>query len=432
MASTSQQPKKSHKRKSAAADLAMDVQVAVEEASSSAGPAFVNFPSVRPSKSTPFTMYSREASSSSALTKQYTMIAGETEDVEFSSHNRDQRLDAEGSDCQYLPAIYDPSTQTLHVHPSAPLYLLAHSVKRLKSAGLSAAPAADQRALYKAKRNDLGEAFGTRKAKVQIRAEERNKVDVGAMEGVRGHLMESIGEMKVEDGPEKPSDVIPTPNITTSDVTAVYSRDSIIPPSEWSAIDVSQLLEAKDDKARVGLLPFRRSLWLQDKCRVIANLKDKSLRRTQMRFLYYLSCLLAFHDFAPRLSKTASSELSAKFPGVPRQLIDGLITRFSETAAKKHSVTEKMKTKLLAWICLLYLLLDGYAVEVGRVAKDLKMEPTKVATVYKSLGCTVNMATPAEREKQGLTMAEASASRKAILVAPVTFPKTKKRGPVKR
>ena len=43
------------------------------------------------------------------------------------------------------------------------------------------------------RRNDLGEAFGTKKAKSQIRAEERNRVDVGAMQGVKGHLMESIG-----------------------------------------------------------------------------------------------------------------------------------------------------------------------------------------------------------------------------------------------
>jgi DNA-directed RNA polymerase I subunit RPA49 len=50
---------------------------------------------------------------------------------------------------------------------------------------------------WKTRRNDLGEAFGTRKAKSQIRAEERNRVDVSAMEGVKGHLMESIGETEV-------------------------------------------------------------------------------------------------------------------------------------------------------------------------------------------------------------------------------------------
>jgi hypothetical protein len=45
-----------------------------------------------------------------------------------------------------------------------------------------------------AKRDMLGEAFGTRKAKSRIRANERNKVDASAQEGVRDHLMVTIEE----------------------------------------------------------------------------------------------------------------------------------------------------------------------------------------------------------------------------------------------
>lgn len=44
------------------------------------------------------------------------------------------------------------------------------------------------------KRDILGEAFGTRKAKSRIRANERNKVDASAQEGVRDHLMATIEE----------------------------------------------------------------------------------------------------------------------------------------------------------------------------------------------------------------------------------------------
>jgi DNA-directed RNA polymerase I subunit RPA49 len=101
---------------------------------------------------------------------------------------------------RYLPALYDPSTSILHIHPSAPLYLLVHRVKRLKNAPLISQASKDQRLEYRIKRNDLGEVFGTRKAKSQIRAEERNRVDVGAMQAVKGHLMESIGEKAVVEG----------------------------------------------------------------------------------------------------------------------------------------------------------------------------------------------------------------------------------------
>lgn len=62
----------------------------------------VNFPSVRPSKSTPFTIYCRDTASTFDLTKRLTLIAGETEDVEFFSTNRHQPSSTDGADCSYV------------------------------------------------------------------------------------------------------------------------------------------------------------------------------------------------------------------------------------------------------------------------------------------------------------------------------------------
>ena len=41
-------------------------------------------------------------------------------------------------------------------------------------------------------RNNLGETFGTKKAKAAIRARERNRVDIDAMKNVAGHLQDTI------------------------------------------------------------------------------------------------------------------------------------------------------------------------------------------------------------------------------------------------
>lgn len=100
---------------------------------------------------------------------------------------------------RYVPAVYDPSTKTLHVHPTTPLYLLAHRVKRMREAPLSTTQVSD---MWKQRRNNLGETFGTRKAKSQIKAEERNKVDVNAMQSVKARLMESIGGVEAKDDGE--------------------------------------------------------------------------------------------------------------------------------------------------------------------------------------------------------------------------------------
>ena len=352
-----------------------------------------NFPAIRPSAKTPFIAYTRDDGSSDPFAEQHTLIAGETEDVEFFSTNRDRTGSTEGADCQYLPAIYDPEKGTLDIHTSAPLYLLAHRVKRLRTAHGPTA-GASRAADYRAKRNDLGEAFGTKKAKSQIRAAERDKVDVGAMQGIKGHLMETIGEKAPEETGESrsysillaarlmpvalPSELIPTPDTTISEPLLVYPRASIIPDAEFSSIDASSLLKARDDKSRAGLLPWRRSRFVEEKLRTAAQSSAPSAARKQTaRLAYYLAALLAFNDLSPRLSKISKSELPSKFPGLPTQVLNGMLERFAEPISKRHTVSEKMKTKLLAFICTLFLVLDECNTDATRVAKELNIVPNK-------------------------------------------------------
>jgi DNA-directed RNA polymerase I subunit RPA49 len=62
----------------------------------------VNFPSVRPSKKTPYTVYTRDPGSSSSMNDQHTLLVGETEDVEFFSTNQLEKREGDGSDCQWV------------------------------------------------------------------------------------------------------------------------------------------------------------------------------------------------------------------------------------------------------------------------------------------------------------------------------------------
>ena len=57
---------------------------------------------------------------------------------------------------------------------------------------------------------------------------------------------------------------------------------------------------------------------------------------------------------------------------------------------------------------------------------------TRVVTVYKSLGCKVEIPIAAEREKAGISAAEASQNKKAVLKAPVEFPRDRIRGQTRR
>jgi DNA-directed RNA polymerase I subunit RPA49 len=52
--------------------------------------------------------------------------------------------------------------------------------------------------------------------------------------------------------------------------------------------------------------------------------------------------------------------------------------------------------------------------------------------MYKNLGCSITLLSPEDRSKLGITMDEARLNRKAVMKAPVVYPKPKTRGPVKR
>ena len=88
---------------------------------------------------------------------------------------------------RYLVGVHNKRTGITTLR-AAPLHLLTHRVKALKS--LKSAPVSAQERIQA--RATLGETFGTKKAKANIRAQERNRVDVSAMEGVAQHLQDRI------------------------------------------------------------------------------------------------------------------------------------------------------------------------------------------------------------------------------------------------
>lgn len=86
-----------------------------------------------------------------------------------------------------MVAVHNKRTNTTVLRP-APLHILSRQVKALK--GIEPAPVSALERLQA--RSMLGETFGTKKAKANIRAAERNKVDVSAMEAVAGTIQASI------------------------------------------------------------------------------------------------------------------------------------------------------------------------------------------------------------------------------------------------
>jgi DNA-directed RNA polymerase I subunit RPA49 len=77
----------------------------------------VNFPANRPAKKTPFTIYKREneANSQADFSKQPTLIAGETGDMEFFSINKDFDMPEENYNCQWVTLHDSHAVQILNI-----------------------------------------------------------------------------------------------------------------------------------------------------------------------------------------------------------------------------------------------------------------------------------------------------------------------------
>lgn len=100
------------------------------------------------------------------------------------------------------------------------------------------------------------------------------------------------------------------------------------------------------------------------------------------KYLYYLSVLHTFHDKTPKISSLPTSEVPGLFPGVPSQIVNGVLGRFTERSGKKYNVTDRCKTKLLAWMCVIYLTVDGWSTDIAKVATDLKQKPAKCVSPF--------------------------------------------------
>ena len=89
--------------------------------------------------------------------------------------------------CRYFVGVHNKKTGVTTIR-QAPLHVFTQEVKALK--GLE--PAAVTVLQRLEARAYLGEAFGTKKAKLAINAQQQSKVDISSMKNVADHLQESV------------------------------------------------------------------------------------------------------------------------------------------------------------------------------------------------------------------------------------------------
>ncbi|KIJ61208.1 hypothetical protein HYDPIDRAFT_97072 [Hydnomerulius pinastri MD-312] len=402
-----------------------------DQRKSQIGPVLANFPSIKPTKSTTFKCYQTAKKAKTSADDEEdgnfaelpTLIAGETDAVDFYSSDETQRASV-GS--RYYVGVHNKRTGVTTIR-QAPLHIITHQVKALKSLQPSTVSVLQRLEARAA----LGESFGTKKARQAIKAQERNKVDVSAMETVADHLQESI-QRNTQALPSKEeaqatansTRLVPSFNADAEIPSEIYPLHNVIPEAEWKALSPTAILGASTSKERTALLPYQRSSWVNQHLTTVCASPSPS--KTDVKILVYISAMMMFRNLTFR--NVDKSAIQEKLSAVPSIVVDGLLSRFTETArgSTQPQTTSQTETMLLTHMFALCLRIDDYATDTSLIANDLSQKVDTINSLFKSLGCTVSKLTITDLKRLGLPDS-AGETKRAVLKTPLAFPKPRVR-----
>ncbi|GAA5989774.1 hypothetical protein JCM5350_000135 [Sporobolomyces pararoseus] len=453
----------SRKRQKGPQGQPIHVQVATSSTSTTPSPALALFPSAQPPSKTPYSLYQDD-------TQTHSLLAAETSEIEFESRNHlgssaSEDVGAGGEDkgysTEYMLGVHNPRTNTLTLH-STPLHLFTPSIKSLKPSPESLA-SRDHQSLMTQQRALLGSTFGTKKAIRQLNSQQRNKLNQESfgtgqtIKILQTHLQSSIEQasshlpsLETLEQTANLAKPIPKPNFSAQTPEQVYSLDDLISPSELNSIDLSPFLSAQGNKERLALLPGggRKPQFLWTKFKQILPLRNEvegslpnpsKKDRQRLKLVIHSSYLFAFRQIVVPGKIVDKSKLIEKLGKPPPVVIDSLLERYTEPirggtssdGGEQRKVTSFMELKLLSYLLVLVLRIDGYSTDVDSIAQDLGMGRQKVGELFRSLGCQLVVPTATDREKlvqtgMASTVAEAAKMKKASLKVPLEFPKERK------
>ncbi|KAF9209457.1 DNA-directed RNA polymerase I subunit rpa49 [Haplosporangium sp. Z 27] len=397
-----------------------DVEAGVE------GPYLAVFPGISPDKSIPFNVYKPD-NEDAKTKKKRRILEADTGKVEFVGQNF-----GEGSRqgfCRYVIAIRDKETDKV-TFKDAPVIAVNRTIKSLKNAKLHVSA----REQFLQAKNTLGEAFGTKKIKQQIKSVERNAVNVNTLESVASILHDSIAaktsalpskvEIKTQADEDRP---IPPYDINATKVEDIYKIDSLITPAEYQLIPFKTLLDKTTQP--LSVLPFQDSTYVNNGLKAALSTSKKD--RHRIRLLMYINFLMAFRTIPEK--KLGDTETVNRIMGdIPSLILENFYERFTETPQgsekKRYNFTPKCRDKILCWIFAIALTLENFNIDASVMTTDLSLRQTKVNELFKSLGCKISEATATQKAQASANEDEPKAMKRAILTVPLTFP-LPKRGP---
>ena len=187
-------------------------------------------------------------------------MAGASENVVFHGNN----LDYVPSLPNYAVGILDEHSDTLKLF-ATPLIRLDSTPASLINASVGQGNAVKDQEMYRQARTELGDTFGNKRRKTQLRTEERGKIDAALLKSSQAAIMSNIKQttqhMPTKEEQQMRLDEarpVPPYNLDAVVLEEVYPLSGIFEDSILRAVDTDKFFAMdKDIEERIALLPFQ-------------------------------------------------------------------------------------------------------------------------------------------------------------------------------
>ncbi|KAL6929169.1 hypothetical protein ACO0SA_002509 [Hanseniaspora valbyensis] len=410
------------------------LKLSLVETSTENASCIVNFKGNDIPKSSTFKLYTKRNNKEYLKDEDYgnLLLQGENDRLEYIANtNSNDPFD-------YYLGVIDEDEKDIKVFKTSFLKdskIISKSKKNLKGPTIRNE---DKNIRMSTKRNALGEAFGTTKAKKAIADIERNRVDSEKLlensQDIIDNVASKVSNLPTRDQMEQDIER-PTPacNPDASDVMDIYPIENIVNKKLLSNIRLNDIISLSDEEI-LQIFPYSKSGFIQDK---VAQFNENT-PMIKWQLLYFTSLLFAIFKNKNLHSK---EKLVEKFDDNNKPsdvLVDHILktftvykvsSSFGRSKDQSFTIDPKNEDKIICHIVCAMLQLNGFFLEITPLAKELNLKPSKIAELLKIVGCQIKNVTQAQADALSLDKSVNKNNYKiASLKVPFRVPVITRRG----
>ncbi|WQF75453.1 Putative RNA polymerase I associated factor, A49 [Colletotrichum destructivum] len=398
-------------------------------------PVLTSAPGVRLPNSVPFKPYVKQDALSSKRRQKAPAVSQDLVLHSSSHQTMDYTAREDGiSDSQqalkHYVGIFDPKTGTLQVVEAKKM--VVRGVARAKHApeGAMRAPA-DNQSYYDLKK-DLGQTFGTKKAKKAIESVALNAIDPNKtrdsapkkLDTASKAILREIGgvtatmasrdQLQAAVDEAKP---VPRPNLEAEVIQDVYDPDEFIGREILAAVPVKDWI----DPAKNGEEILCYSRHVASRVKKVAD----SGSVAKMRLLRYFYFLFTFYIMAAPGKQRGTKrvpprdKLKERMSPAPQVVIEQIRRKFSDGGEMRKFHLDLLVTHCCAIACII----DNFEVDTSQLREDLRLDQKDINNYFYEIGAKV---------KQVATKEKGRPAHVAKLALPLNFPKLRSVAPKRR